>query len=128
MKEKFQQLVHDIRSLRFTKATVSEKDIENQLENMLKKKNYEVIRQKSSHFGRTDLIVKFDSKKICLELKQKAYPVVFRQLDRYSIENDGLILVCWRASQTVRDVIAKGKKTAIIPIELIELRTFQSLW
>lgn len=126
--EIFDKLVKDIQKLHFPNAYISEKDIEQRVEKHLKSKGYNVIRQDVGTFGRTDLIVKFGIERVCIELKRYAVATVFSQLDKYAITNDGVILACWKASDTIRHIFKIAKESAKIPIALIEFRSCQPCW
>ena len=124
----FERLVNDLRTTPIHRKLISEKQLETILEKRLKEKQYEVLRQTSSINGRTDLVVKFGVAKVCIELKKHAFATVLSQLDRYSIEHDAIILGCWQASKPVKEVMKIAKKSSNIPVELVELRSEQSLW
>ena len=51
-----------------------------------------------------------------------------KQLDKYlGYFPAGIMLVCWKASENVRNTIDKVKHDIKIPVELIELRKHQSM-
>jgi len=114
----FQNLVNIIRQFKLNCAPSRESDIEIALENFLKSRGLPVKRQFQIRNGRLDLVV--DS--IIIEVKKIGQKNIAEQLDKYSSSCDGLIVVCWIATQPLKLLFSKEKMTAKIPIELIEVR------
>lgn len=125
----FEYLVKIIKEFQLDQTLLSERDLENKLEQYLQDHNIEVERQKVlDHRRRTDLICMVEGHKICLELKHVADLSCVQQLDRY-LPNfpNGIILVCWKCSASLRQVFVDVKQQIKVPIELIELRKYQCL-
>lgn len=78
--------------------------------------------QVSKKENRYDLVCRLNDELVCIELKIKAESSDFAQFDRYLKEfRDGLIIVCWQATFSVREVFAAVKEQSPIPIEMVEL-------
>ena len=88
----------------------------------LAREGIEATNQDSSRLGRTDILVRLKGMRVCLELKKVAYTTCVMQLDRYGTAYDGLILVCYRASPSLRSVFEGAQASAKIPIALVEIR------
>lgn len=58
--------------------------------------------------------------RIVIEVKKLASVSCVAQLDRYSSQVDGLILVCWRATEPLKEIIQTAKCS--IPVALIQLK------
>lgn len=77
-------------------------------------------RQRVFGVDRTDIVVTSRRERIVFEIKRVARTDCFEQLDRYSAVADGLIIVCWRATDDFKRVFKTAQHH--IPIALIELK------
>lgn len=130
MGKKFQKLVQVIKEFQVKEEIFNESELESNLSYFLKSRGYSIKQQGILDSGvRTDICVGFnDGKKICLELKVVAGMGCMKQLDKYlGYFPAGIMLVCWKASENVRNTIDKVKHDIKIPVELIELRKHQSM-
>lgn len=124
----FNNLVTDLKRFQIKQDIFSERELESEIESYLKSKNYSISRQKVIPKVRNDLVVEINSKKICLELKVNADISCTKQLDSYlGYFNDGIILVCWRSSKNLHQVFENVRKSIKIPVELIQIRRYQSI-
>lgn len=115
---KFNDLTTHLRQFRMACSPSRESEIESALTVFLESWKYPVKRQTVIPDGRLDLAVG----KYVIEVKLVGQKNIAAQLDRYSAYCDGLIVVCWRATQPLRVLFSAEKKTAKIPVELIEVR------
>lgn len=128
----FDKLVRIIKNFPVNETIRDERELEANLEKYLKDvfltSSFELERQKITGNVRNDLVVIAGNKKFCIELKKFTDVSVASQIDRYlPLYKDGVILVCWKCSQTLRDVFNDVKKQIRIPIEVIELRKYQAI-
>ncbi|MFA5378052.1 MAG: hypothetical protein WC455_20035 [Dehalococcoidia bacterium] len=114
----FFNLVNLLKQFRMNCTPARESDIESALVLFLKFHNYPVKRQLVIRGGRLDLM----AGQYIIEVKMIAQKNIADQLDRYSGHCDGLIVVCWKATDPLRSLFAAEQKTALIPVELIEVR------
>lgn len=121
---KFDELVSVLNAFRMPSAPISERHIEIELIAYLTKNKLNPKRQLVSEVGRTDIVVD----NICIELKHNAGLDCSPQLDRYATAYIGLVLFCWSASKPLKAVFKSVKKTAKIPIELVEMKTTGSMF
>lgn len=130
MSEDFKELVSTLKRFRIKETIRDEHELENKLEHYLKEKRFIIQRQKSvTRKIRNDLVCIIGEKKICLELKKFTDISIVQQLDKYiPLYPDGLILICWKCSQSLRDVFRDVKKQITIPLELVELRRYQPIF
>lgn len=70
--------------------------------------------------NRFDLLLVKDGLKIVIEIKRLATADCLEQLDRYSVFANGLIVVCWKATDTFKKAFEAAKHS--IPIALIQLK------
>lgn len=110
----------------------NELEIENDLYDLLDGERLNVERQRTTGLGRYDLLVTAEIHRqqtftvtkrlnIILELKYYANASVTTQLDRYSRDADALIVVCWHASKSLKNIFEMAKEKSKIPVELIEI-------
>jgi hypothetical protein len=101
---------------------VKESILEDMLEKFLKKKGFLITRQVTKKNDRYDLICKSQNETVCIELKKKTDISDIKQYDTYLPKfKDGLIIVCWQSSFSVRDICLKVKEQSPIPVTLIIL-------
>ena len=63
-----------------------------------------------------------NSDDVCIELKKTAITADARQLDRYHRKYPGgLIVVCWRAARSFREVFGQVQLQSPTPIALVEI-------
>lgn len=126
--DEFNRLVLELKNFQIQQDILSERELEESIESYLISKNYSILRQKVMPKVRNDLVVEVNSRKICLELKVNANISCTKQLDSYlGYFNDGIILVCWRSSKNLHQVFENVKKSIKIPVELIQIRRYQSI-
>jgi len=70
--------------------------------------------------NRFDLLLVRDGMKIVVEIKRLAGLGCLEQLDRYSVFANGLIVVCWKATDAFKKAFESAKHS--IPIALIQLK------
>lgn len=70
--------------------------------------------------NRFDLLLVKDGVKIVIEIKRLATIGCLEQLDRYSVFANGLIVVCWKATDAFKKAFESAKHS--IPIALIQLK------
>lgn len=105
-----------------------EKELETKLILYLSSKGYEITRQFTINDSRNDIVILTNGKKICLELKVNANRSVDEQVDRYlQYYNDGVIVVCWRASKNIKKIFESLEGKIKIPIALVEIYRNQSI-
>lgn len=114
----FPDLVTMLLQFRMNCAPCRESEIESALEIFLSSRDIPVRRQKGIPNGRLDIVVG----NYIIEVKMTGQKNIVDQLDRYSRYCDGLIVVCWKATKPLRMIFTAEKKTAKIPVELIEVR------
>lgn len=117
----FESLQKALEGLRVSKAPESEKELEGIAERYLAWRGFKVVRQPTSRLGRNDLVVESEGR-FCIELKNHATKSCIDQLDRYARDFQGLILLCYSATDGIRYVMEKGKESAKIPLALVEVR------
>lgn len=116
--ENFDNIVNILKTFKMNCTPYRESEIESELEKFLKSNGVSVKRQIYIKTGRTDLMVD----NIIIEVKIIAQKNISDQLDKYSGCCEGLIVVCWKATSSLRMIFGSEKKTAKIPISLIEIR------
>lgn len=114
----FEELVSLLKQFTMSCAPSRESEIENALESFLKANHVQVKRQVTIKSGRLDLKVG----DIIIEIKHKRQKGIATQLDRYSGYCDGLIVVCWKATDPLKKIFIAEKRTAEIMVESIEVR------
>ncbi len=127
----FEGLVSDLRGFHLRTYPMNERDIETRLMMYLKNRRLNASSQVTNESGRFDIkIEEADGSVFCIEIKKNGGLNCVEQLDRYanSSEVSGLVLLCWRASRSLRAVMEEGKRTAKIPIELVEVRKNQAVF
>lgn len=116
-------LLQDLNQFTMSQSPMNESSIEKALSGYLGLKGYFITRQKHLNQGRVDiLLTTLKNKRYSIELKMVADISCFEQLDRYALESHGLALVCWTASKRVQKVFELAKKTAKIPMALVQVR------
>jgi hypothetical protein len=114
----FPDLVDMLRQFRMSCAPSREGEIESALEMFLKSHGVIMQRQVIIRSGRPDIIVG----NCIIEIKLVGQKNIAMQLDKYSGYCDGLIVVCWKATDPLKLLFIAEKKTAKIPVELVEVR------
>ncbi|MFA6258958.1 MAG: hypothetical protein WCX79_04710 [Candidatus Paceibacterota bacterium] len=114
----FNDLVVILKQFRMSCAPSRESEIENAVESFLRSRKIKVKRQVTIRNGRLDMAVG----KYIIEVKLVGQRNIASQLDRYSTYCEGLIVICWKATEPLRQVFIAEKRTAKIPVELIEVR------
>lgn len=125
----FDFLVSVLKDFQINEPIFSESTLEQKLQAYLMAKDIHVSRQEAvKGIGRNDLVIILDNKKICIELKINTNASVVNQLDRYlEYYNDGVILVCWKSSKTLRTIFQRVKSQIKTPLELIEIKKNQMI-
>jgi len=107
---------------------VIESILENELTEFLGKNGFIITRQVTKKKDRYDLLCREGNQLVCIELKQRADISDIEQFDKYLPKfKDGLIVVCWQVSKSVREIFADVVKQSPIPLCLIELSKKYSL-
>ena len=119
----FDGLVKILNDFQLVESPYREALIESQLMNWLKDHHVGARNQRNSSLGRYDIVLFYEGHRVCLELKKRASTSCVEQIDRYSRDFEALILVCYRASSTLKGIFEIAKKSAKIPIEIIEIRS-----
>ena len=114
----FNDLVLALNEFKLPCAPSRESEIELRLVLFLESRKFPVKEQISFKTGRLDVVVG----PYIIEVKKLAGKGIVEQLDRYSGLCEGLIVVCWRASDPLKLIFAMEKTSARIPVELIEVR------
>jgi hypothetical protein len=118
----FEDVVSILKRFRMNHHPVNESEIERGVLVYLSKFSIATTEQEISRLGRYDVTIKQGAAKYCIELKKYANKSCVEQIDRYSIESDGIILLCWKASTSIKGIFSMAKPRCEIPIELIEIR------
>jgi hypothetical protein len=113
----FNELVMVLKTFKLTCAPFNEAEIENGIEQLLKKQNFPVQRQVFFENGRFDITVG----EFIIEAKVNACINIVEQLDRYSSHCNGIILLCWKATAPLKSVFNAAKLQSLIPVELVEI-------
>ena len=113
----FDYVVETLKRFTMSTAPFNESEIESNLIRFLKARHLPAISQVSVKNGRYDVLIG----RIVIELKVRGQRSVAEQLDRYSPNATGIILLCWKASKPTRILFQLEKQTAKIPVELIEM-------
>lgn len=123
----FLKLVALLKKFQVEEQIISEKDLENKLHDYIKGSLFGVERQKPITKNiRNDLICTIEGKTFCIEIKKNADLFCVQQLDRYlPYYKDGLILVCWKASTSLKEVFKSVESQINIPVALVEIRRNQ---
>lgn len=123
-KRRFENLVKELNNFQIYKAPFREKEIHDNLLLYMTEKGFKLEDELKSSGNRYDIVVHDGQhSRICIELKKVATCSCLEQLDRYSRDFDGgIILMCYRATPGLRMVFEKAKDSAKIPIALIEIR------
>jgi hypothetical protein len=111
-------LVDHLQQFRMNCTPSRESEIEGALVSFLKSRGIPVRQQFTIKNGRLDIMIG----QYIIEVKHTGQRSIADQLDRYSGHCEGLIVVCWKASGPLKSLFSEEKKTARIPIELIEVR------
>lgn len=118
----FYKLIHTIEDFYTEDPLTIEAQLERKLAKYLREKGFAVTSQVTKKRDRYDLICKFGNETVCLELKINAEVKDLKQFDRYLPKfRDGLIVVCWIASFTVRTLFDQVEQQSPIPVKLIEI-------
>ncbi|MDE2439194.1 MAG: hypothetical protein KGN01_07445 [Patescibacteria group bacterium] len=118
----FFEIVSILRGFELHEAPYREISIEDKLARYLESRNVSFQRQKTSRLGRYDLVILKEGHRIVLELKKKATSSCVEQLDRYSRDFDGMILMSYKSTRTLKAIFEIAKKSAKIPIEIVDIR------
>lgn len=127
----FTLLVKLLKNFKIIESIRDERELETKLESYLSYfDGIKVIRQKSvTKRIRNDLVCIVNDSKICLELKKNADISIAQQIDKYlPYYRDGVIIVCWKCSESLRQVVKTTQEQIKIPLELIEIRRYQNLF
>lgn len=96
--------------------------LEEKMRHFLLDRGFSVESQVSKKGDRYDLICKNGMEIVCIELKIKATISDVEQFDRYMPKfRDGFIIVCWNATDSLRDVFDNVIEQTPTPIALMEL-------
>jgi len=114
----FPDLVDMLRQFKMNCSPSREGEIESALEVFLKLHGVNMRRQVVIRSGRPDIVVG----DCIIEIKLVGQKNIAFQLDRYSGYCEGLIVVCWKATDPLKLLFIAEKVTAKIPVELIEVR------
>ena len=107
---------------------VIESILEKELRVFLEASGFTVSRQVTKKKDRYDLLCRDGNELVCIELKKHADISDIKQFDKYLPKfKDGLIVVCWQVSGSVREIFAEVVKQSPIPLCLIELSKKYSL-
>ena len=118
----FTSLVECISEFTPDKPLIVEYVLEEELRRFLEARGFTVSRQVTKKKDRYDLLCRSGNQLVCLELKQRADISDVSQFDRYLPKfKDGLIVICWQASRSVRDIFSNVIEQSPIPLALIEL-------
>jgi len=99
-----------------------EVELEEKLRNHLHSNGFTTSRQVIKKSNRFDLICRENNSIVCLELKIIAEVSDLHQFDRYLRQfKDGLIVVCWQATFSVKDIFLQVVEQSPTPVALIEL-------
>ena len=125
----FKKLIKTLNRFQITEQIFDEKELETKLATFLRDNDYQIKTQdRISPEFRNDIVVMINEQKICIELKVYANLSCMKQLDDYlPFYKDGIILLCWKASQNVKIVFDRVKQSIKTPIELIEVRKNNSM-
>lgn len=124
----FQDLLTAIDDFKPSQPMVIESLLEKELTNHLTKKGFIVTSQVTKKKDRYDLLCRRDNSLVCLELKLRADISDLKQFDRYLPKfRDGLIVFCWQATASVREIFSNVTQQSPIPVTLIELSKKYSL-
>lgn len=106
----------------------SESELESRTKQFLEEKGFQIESQVSKKKDRYDLIIKKDGQTVCLELKLKADISDIEQFDRYMPKfREGFIVMCWNATDSMRDIFDNVIQQTPTPIALIELSARYSM-
>jgi hypothetical protein len=119
IKLNFENLVRILKQFKLNCAPSRESEIEFALVSFLKSRGFSVKQQICIPNGRLDVVVD----NYIIEVKLNGTKGIVEQLDKYSGYCDGLIVVCWKASQPLKMIFAAEKKSSKIPVELVEVRS-----
>lgn len=121
-------IIELLKTIRTDSLFENERQIQYKVANKLKENNIKFKIEKSLSHSRLDIEAEFHNKKLCIEIKLKATPTIFKQIDKYvTLGYDGIIIVCWSAKVNVRNTINALKGKTRIPVELIEIWKQQTL-
>jgi len=126
----FSELVTALKSFQVNDNIFSEAELESEIKQFLIEKNYKIEQQQRlKGIGRNDLVITTENgKKICIELKINANAGVVEQIDNYlQYYDNGLILLCWHSSKTLKTIFSNVKKQIKIPLEIIEIKKNQMI-
>ena len=117
-----------LRSFAATTAIRNEGDLEADMCGYLgRERGFCVERQVAGGRGRNryDIVCSHSDapgEKVCVEIKLKATAANFEQFDRYiQLFPDGLVVACWSATKTVRDVVEAAAASSPVPVGLVEV-------
>lgn len=120
----FEALMQALRTFKVYAKPITEHELENKLCKFLEAKGIAFTRQKATktRINRYDVEVRIAGKRYLIELKRYADRSNVDQLDRYLLDCNGLILLCWHASPAMRAVMELGKAGVKVPLGLIEVQ------
>lgn len=118
----FSQLVQAINEFTPDEPMILESQMEKSLRKHLQKRGFLTERQVTKKADRYDLVCRNYNETVCIELKLRTDVSNLKQYDKYLPKfKDGLIVVCWQASRTVKDVFFEVTEQSPIPVTLIEI-------
>ena len=120
----FENLVKLLSEYRMETPFLKEADIEFDLAKMLRANHIHIELQHPVKTKRYDIICYDDVKntRVCIELKTKCSTSDARQFDRYLPDFPaGFIIVCWSATQPMREIFEDVERQSNTPVCLVEL-------
>ncbi len=126
----FQDLLIAIDGFIPSKPMILESLLEIELRTYLesKRRGFNISRQVTKKEDRYDLLCRRNNELVCIELKLRANISDLKQFDRYLPKfRDGLIVFCWQATASVREIFSNVTQQSPIPVTLIELSKKYSL-
>ena len=126
----FKDLLSAIDDFIPSKPMILESLLETELRTHLesKGKGFNISRQVTKKKDRYDLLCRKNNELVCIELKLRTNISDIKQFDRYLPKfRDGLIVFCWQATASVREIFSNVTQQSPIPVTLIELSKKYSL-
>lgn len=124
----FSRLVKEIDEFLPEDPIAVESILEEKLRSYLTGKGFIISTQVAKKHDRYDLLCRDGNELVCIELKKRADISDLQQFDRYLPKfKDGLIVFCWQASRSVREIFSEVVQQSPIPLALIELSKKYSL-
>ena len=114
----FEELVLILQKFGLRYSPSRESEIESELVKYLMFNNLNPKEQVIKNTKRFDIVVS----PYIIEIKRVAGKNIVDQLDSYSAYCEGLVVVCWKASESLKLIFDAESKSAKIPVALIEVR------